>query len=132
MEPESVEPESDAAVGLSRSRLPSSRRLLAAFIALVGFAAILYLAGHRPPRALRATFLDVAQGDAIYLSTPGGHTLLVDSGRSTPDDDMGRRVVVPFLRAQGVRRLDALVLTHPDDSPRGQGRKRLFTQFHNC
>lgn len=57
------------------------------------------------------TFLDVGQGDAILVQTPGGRNVLVDGG---PDptaivDALGRRL--PFWR----RHLDLVVLTHPHD-----------------
>jgi competence protein ComEC len=57
-------------------------------------------------------FLDVGQGDAAVIRTPGGHWLLVDAGPRTPGSDAGRSVVVPFLRRHGVRRLDAVVVSH--------------------
>ncbi|MGC8666535.1 MAG: ComEC/Rec2 family competence protein [Chthonomonadales bacterium] len=61
------------------------------------------------------TVLDVGQGDAIVLRTPAGHVLIVDAGRTLGSDDEGRRVVLPYLRSQGIRRVNALLLTHPDD-----------------
>ena len=57
-------------------------------------------------------FLDVGQGDAAAIRTPGGHWLLVDAGPRTPTSDAGRSVVVPFLRRHGVRVLDAIVVSH--------------------
>ncbi len=57
-------------------------------------------------------FLDVGQGDAAVIRTPGGHWLLVDAGPRTPGFDAGRSVVVPFLRRHGVRLLDAIVVSH--------------------
>ncbi len=57
-------------------------------------------------------FLDVGQGDAAAIRTPGGRWILVDGGPSGPSSDAGRSVVVPFLRRHGVRRLDAMVLSH--------------------
>jgi len=58
-----------------------------------------------PPRGLRVTFLDVGQGDATLLQVPEG-AVLVDQG---PPE--GRAAAQ--LRELGVRRLAALVLTHP-------------------
>ena len=62
--------------------------------------------GHLPPpKGLRITFLDVGQGDAILLQVPEG-AVLVDQG--PPEADVARQ-----LRGLGVRRLAAVVLTHP-------------------
>jgi competence protein ComEC len=58
--------------------------------------------------------LDVGQGDAIALRTPGGRWLLVDAGPRTPAGDAGRRVVLPFLRKNGARDLTALMISHGD------------------
>lgn len=64
--------------------------------------------------ALTVTFLDVGQGDAALVELPGGVTLLVDGGGSfDPGFDPGAQVLVPWLERRGVRRLDAVVLTHP-------------------
>lgn len=63
---------------------------------------------------LRLYFLDVGQGDAIAVRSPAGRWVLVDAGPRGERYDAGARVVVPFLRRQGVGRLEALFLTHPD------------------
>lgn len=70
--------------------------------------------GARPDEGpgLALHFLDVGQGDAAAIRTPGGHWVLVDAGPVSPGSDAGRSVVVPFLRRHGVERLDALVLSH--------------------
>jgi competence protein ComEC len=59
--------------------------------------------------------LDVGQGDAMLLRVPGRRAVLVDGG-GTPfsDYDVGREIVVPALRALGVRRLDLVVASHAD------------------
>jgi competence protein ComEC len=61
---------------------------------------------------LAITFLDVGQGDAAAIRTPNGYWLLVDGGPAGERGDAGRRVVLPFLRRQGVTRLEGVVLSH--------------------
>ncbi|CAN5632897.1 DNA internalization-related competence protein ComEC/Rec2 [soil metagenome] len=63
--------------------------------------------------ALELHFLDVGQGDAIAIRTPANRWVLVDAGPRSDQYDAGDRRVLPFLRAHGVRRLEAMVLTHP-------------------
>ena len=58
-----------------------------------------------PPEGLRVTFLDVGQGDAVLLETPSAR-VLVDQG--PPEANVAGQ-----LRDLGIRRLSALVLTHP-------------------
>jgi len=59
------------------------------------------------------TFLDVGHGDAVLVRA-GPRAWLVDAGSRARGFDAGRAVVLPALRALGVRRLDALALTHAD------------------
>jgi len=65
---------------------------------------------------LHATFIDVGQGDAIFVVFPRGSTLLVDAGGLgfASSFDIGDRVVAPVIRAAGFRRIDRLALTHGD------------------
>jgi competence protein ComEC len=55
----------------------------------------------------------VGQGDAIAVRTPANRWVLVDAGERDGDWDAGERRVLPFLRARGARRVEAMVLTHP-------------------
>jgi competence protein ComEC len=69
-----------------------------------------------PPEAGTAqiTFLDVGQGLAVLVRTRS-HALLYDAGPAYgADADAGSRVVVPFLRGEGLVDLDAAVITHND------------------
>ncbi len=60
------------------------------------------------------TVLDVGQGLAI-VARSREHTLLYDTGpRYSPEADSGNRVVLPYLRATGVNRLDGMIVTHDD------------------
>jgi competence protein ComEC len=64
-----------------------------------------------PDGKLHVTFLDVGQGDAIFIQSPRGHKVLVDGGPSptTLLAALGRRM--PFWE----RTIDLVVLTHPHD-----------------
>lgn len=63
--------------------------------------------------------LDVGQGLAAVVRT-AEHTLVYDTGdRFSARFNAGEAVVVPFLRAVGVTRLDALVVSHGDEDHAG-------------
>lgn len=62
---------------------------------------------------LSMTFLDVGQGDSIFIRSPEGVTWLIDGGSST-ESAVGTYRILPFLKHQGIRRLDYLILTHMD------------------
>jgi len=63
-----------------------------------------------PDGRLHVVFLDVGQGDAIFIQTPSGRQVLVDGGPSETVllSQLGRQM--PFWD----RTLDLVVLTHPD------------------
>jgi competence protein ComEC len=65
------------------------------------------------------TVLDVGQGLAVVARTQG-HTLLYDTGPAwSAQADSGNRIVLPYLRGEGVGRLDMLVVSHEDKDHAG-------------
>jgi competence protein ComEC len=61
------------------------------------------------------TLLDVGQGLASVVQT-AHHILVFDTGaKFGPNFNMGAAVVVPFLRTLGVRKVDAMVISHGDN-----------------
>lgn len=66
-----------------------------------------------PSSNLTMTMLDISQGDSIYIKTPKGVSILVDGG-SSDVKEIGKYRIEPFLKAQGVRKIDYVVLTHMD------------------
>ena len=72
-----------------------------------------------PWGGVRVIVLDVGQGLAVFVAT-AHHALLYDTGPRFSDAvDAGARIVTPFLRAAGVARLDALVISHADNDHSG-------------
>ena len=67
-----------------------------------------------PRGVLRATFLDVGQGDSAIVDLPDGQAIVVDGGGLVGSPiDVGARVLAPELRARRRRSIAAAVLTHP-------------------
>lgn len=62
---------------------------------------------------VRITQIDVGQGDSLLLELPGPKRFLVDGGGS-PFFDMGHSVLIPFLLARRIPKLDAVFITHAD------------------
>jgi competence protein ComEC len=67
----------------------------------------------RTPAVLEVVVYDVGQGDALLLRTPSGRHILYDTGVLSPFQNSGRSVILPDLQARGVRKLDAVILSHP-------------------
>ena len=70
-----------------------------------------------------AAFIDVGQGDSIFLRSPSGKTMLVDAG--TPDSFESIQNV---LSEEGVTKLDVVVMTHPHSDHMGS-MKRVIDNY---
>jgi len=91
----------------------------------IGLVALMFVAGfclwvtYRDfrPTALML-FADVGQGKCILLVAPNGRTMLIDAGTQTYGQDgredlTAQKILSQFARI-GVRRLDVILVTHPD------------------
>ncbi len=75
---------------------------------------------------LSFTAFDVGQGEALLLQNTGHRPVVVDAGGGgAAGAYIGDRVLAPALWARGVRRLDALVVTHADPDHIGGARSLL-------
>jgi len=111
-----------------------ARRAAAVAAALAGAWILLdprTIVAARGDGRLHLTFIDVGQGDAIFIAFPRGSTMLVDAGglSTSSSFDIGDRVVAPVLRAAGVRRLDVVALSHGDPDHAG-GMPAVIAEFH--
>ena len=110
------------AAGL-RFRMGGRLRIAAAVAAL--FAAVLIATyPFRPDvvaHAMEMTVLDVGQGDSILVISPKGSALLIDGGGTFQGfqgreehlgPDPGEDAVSPYLWSRGIKKLNAVALTH--------------------
>jgi competence protein ComEC len=126
-----------AAITIALALFLSRRR----FLAIAGVAGLLASALWIvlfPPKpqfrdgVFEITAIDVGQGDSLLLITPEGKTLLLDSGgipgASHSDFDVGEEVVSPYLWSRGIRRLDAIALSHAHSDHMG-GMRSVIANF---
>jgi competence protein ComEC len=95
--------------------LLAPRGFPARWIGAFGLAPLFLLPVARPaPGQYWAEILDVGQGLAVVVHT-ATHALLFDAGSAySRDADSGSRIIVPHLRASGLRHLDGFVVSHDD------------------
>ncbi len=90
-----------------------------------GFALLWFLIPWLPSKPLLhpgealIQVLDVGQGLSISIRT-AHHVLLYDTGdQFFQGSDLGQMVVLPFLKAMNIHKIDAIVISHPDKDHRG-------------
>jgi competence protein ComEC len=84
------------------------------------------------PGIFEITAIDVGQGDSLLLITPDGKTLLLDAGgmpgNTRSEFDVGEEVVSPCLWSRGIRRLDAIAISHAHTDHLG-GMRSVIANF---
>ena len=76
---------------------------------------------------MTVTVLDVGQGLSVVVKT-ATHIMVYDTGpQYNEESDAGRKVIIPYLRSQGIKHLDALVISH-DDNDHSGGVASVLTQ----
>ena len=86
------------------------RHLSVLFFLLVSLPFFLHAA------PLKVHFIDVGQGDAIFIQGMGGKNMLIDAGDD--GDDAGEKILT-YLSSIGVNRINTFLLTHPHDDHYG-------------
>jgi competence protein ComEC len=116
------------------SRWP--RRAAWAALLLAAAVAVAPRPIQHPHDALLVEAIDVGQGDSLLLISPEGKTLLVDGGgfgggphQASQEFDIGEEVVSEALWARGIRRLDAVALSHAHSDHMG-GLPAVLNNFH--
>jgi competence protein ComEC len=115
-------------------------RLASTAVALLATAVVIASYPFAPrltPQRLEVTVLDVGQGDSIFVSFPGGRTMLIDgggelgsfhSGGMRSGIDTGEDIVSPYLWLRGIKKIDVVALTHAHEDHLG-GLPAIFENF---
>lgn len=65
---------------------------------------------------LSFTFFNVGEGDSIFIETPNGKKMLVDTGKYySKTRNSGNSIILPFLKTNCIDEIDIMLLTHPDN-----------------
>ena len=74
---------------------------------------------------MQVVVLDVGQGLSVLVKT-AQHAFLYDAGpQFGSQSDAGSRIVVPYLRGEGIQRLDGMMVSHDDNDHSGGARAVL-------
>ena len=71
------------------------------------------------------TMIDVGQGDSFFLALPHNKgNILIDTGGELTFDqkpyDLSKNIILPYLKSEGVKSLDYLIITHGDYDHMGE------------
>jgi competence protein ComEC len=96
----------------------SRRQVTSIAVALAFIIAIELFTVWANDNRLKVVFLDVGQGDSIFISTPSHKNILIDGGNRVDymEDgfDAGQSIVLPYLKHNGIMHLDLIAYSHPD------------------
>lgn len=97
----------------ARQHLRLNRWRIVSLMLLPGVVYLAFVWRAPAPERMRVTAIPVGHGNCMLAQFPDGKTLLFDAG-SMGFLHVGKNVITPALWAQGVRRLDAVILSHHD------------------
>lgn len=89
------------------------REIIVPIMCIVTAAAILIIP-QNSFSGIQVTMLDVGQGDCIFIRTPDRRAYLIDGG-SSDVKNVGKYRIEPYLKSQGIRKLDGVFVTHGDE-----------------
>ena len=85
------------------------------WLGLILLLPLFFVSSPRPMQgAMQVAVLDIGQGLSVIVKT-ANHTFLYDAGpKYNEQSDAGGRIVVPYLRGEGIKKLDGFMVSHND------------------
>jgi competence protein ComEC len=83
------------------------KRVLYIFIILLMFMSLLIHDSY-----LKIHFINVGQGDSLFIETPDRKTILIDTGPATESYSALKERVLPYIKRAGYNKIDLLIITH--------------------
>ncbi|MGB9813234.1 MAG: DNA internalization-related competence protein ComEC/Rec2 [Thermovenabulum sp.] len=88
-------------------------------IPIVAFCLCLIFIIYLNKNPFEVTFLDVGQGDCAVITTQDNKVFIIDGGGIPPyikgDFDTGKDIIDPFLKSKGIKKIEAVIISHFDD-----------------
>ena len=86
------------------------------WLSLVLFLPLIFTKPEKPAvGSIKMTLLDVGQALSLVVQTQN-HWLVYDTGaKFSGESDMGKSILLPFLRQQGAESIDTLIISHGDN-----------------
>ncbi|MEG2539285.1 MAG: DNA internalization-related competence protein ComEC/Rec2 [Clostridium sp.] len=82
------------------------------YIIISSMVGIIVLSSIIDRQSLKIHFIDVGQGDSIFIEYPGKKTMLIDTGNAFDDYIAAKSKVMPYIRKLGYNEIDYLVISH--------------------
>lgn len=83
------------------------------YVVLLAIISVIIIMKFIPNKYINVNMIDVGQGDAVYVETAKGKTVLVDSGGTEGSDyDIGENILVPYILDRGKVCIDYAFLSH--------------------
>lgn len=84
------------------------------YFSLAVLLSIVILQGPLTANNLKIHFINVGQGDSMFIETPGRKGILIDTGNKFNDHIVAESKVVPYIKKLGYNKIDYLIISHFD------------------
>ncbi|WP_161797125.1 DNA internalization-related competence protein ComEC/Rec2 [Clostridium cylindrosporum] len=104
---------------LSIAKLIKFKKEFYRYTAIVLAVSIVLVQGSININNLKVHFINVGQGDSIFIELPGRGSMLIDTGNANKDYIAAKSKVIPYIKKLGYSKIDYLIISHFHDDHSG-------------